>query len=122
MTVVDKEGESGDTCHIELDDCDAKLPIPPDDAVVTVRIGWHNEGQYEIFSGKAKDIESGFGRKHGGRRLWIDSYGANIYGDGASPTQRHWGEGAPPDKKEGEMVSLSQVGIRAQAHITFCQR
>lgn len=109
VTVCDKIGGSIDTCAIELDDRDARLEIPPDNQLVEVWIGWHNEGKYQIFEGFVKDVESGFSRKQGGRRLWIDATGVDVSGTGASPQQQTWGEGAPPGQAEGEMISLSQV-------------
>jgi len=71
VQVVDKEGAETDTCSIELDDRDARLHIPPDDAPVSVSLGWHRENFPVIFEGRVADVESGFGRSNGGRRLWI---------------------------------------------------
>jgi len=47
---------------------------------------------WEVFTGKVQSVESGFGRKHGGRRLWIDGYGAAMSGKGRTPMQMSWGK------------------------------
>jgi uncharacterized protein len=109
VTVVDKMGGSADTAAIELDDRDARLTIPPDNGTLQVWIGWHNEGQYLVFEGFVKEVESGFSRKQGGRRLWIDGRGVDTSGDATTPRQQTWGDGAPPGQAEGEKVPLSQV-------------
>jgi uncharacterized protein len=119
VTVVDKIGDSTDTCALELDDRDASLEIPgytttlADGTVTATKIevwlGWHSEGLYQLFEGTTHQIESGFGRKHGGRRLWIDAFGTALDGKGRTLMNMHWGEGAPPGQAIGDMVSLKTV-------------
>src|SRR5262249_49930740 len=62
----------------------------PDDVEVQIWLGWHSEGLYEVFTGKVQSVESGFGRKHGGRRLWVDAFGTAMSGKGRSVVAE-WG-------------------------------
>src|SRR5262245_10413964 len=119
VTVTDKEGEGTDHCAIELDDRDARLAVPADDVMLEVWLGWHTEGLYEVFTGKVQSVESGFGRKHGGRRLWVDGYGAAMSGKGRTPMQISWGKGAPPGQPMGEMISLKTVLEEAAKHAGY---
>jgi uncharacterized protein len=80
-------------CEIELDDRDGKLAIPPVDAPLMIKMGWRGEGSAVVWDGKVHDIESGFGRKQGGRRLWIHGLGAEMTGHGKSPRNDGMGEG-----------------------------
>lgn len=106
-----------DECHIELDDRDGKLAIPPDDATVQVRLGWSGQGPrvppvptnipaggpaelpYEasgmlaVFNGWVHSVECGFARRGGGRRMWIEAMGAPMKGHGKSVDSKTWGEG-----------------------------
>src|SRR5688500_7587214 len=61
-----------DEAKIELDDRDARLAIPPMDAPVRISFGWQNEGLYRVFTGFVQEVECGFSRKGGGRRMWLD--------------------------------------------------
>jgi len=108
VTVIDKEGGEVDTCSLELDDRNAQLAIPPDGAPVSVRLGWRSEGTRAVFDGVVSSVESGFSRKGGGRRLWIEATGADMKGPGKSPIQMSMGEGQPPDGP-AKMVSMSEV-------------
>ena len=126
-------------CHIELDDRNAELEIPPDAVKMTVSLGWAGEGprvpdqgrtsidtatkkergivikekfmaesvlqempwggpgMREIFSGNVSSCESGFGRRGGGRRLWIEATSGNVKGLVKEPQTGSWGEGQPTD-------------------------
>lgn len=95
-------------CEIELDDRDGSLPIPPINSPLQVEMGWVNEGTVLVWDGVVQDIEHGFGRKQGGRRMWVHGIGASMLGDGKSPMNNHWGAGAPPGKDEGTPVPISQ--------------
>jgi phage protein D len=119
VTVTDKEGEGTDHCAIELDDRDSRLAIPADDVMVQIWLGWHTEGLYEVFTGKVQSVESGFGRKHGGCRLWVDAYGTAMSGKGKSPMQMSWGEGAPPGQAMSKMIDLKTVLEQAAKHAGY---
>jgi phage protein D len=91
------------TCDIELDDRDARLPIPPLMSPVRVELGWTTESTFEVFNGVTQDVEHGFGRKQGGRRMWVHAMGTDfVGGQMKTPMQNSLGEGAPPGKEEGE--------------------
>src|SRR5262245_20807435 len=108
ITVTDKE-DSIDKAAIELDDRDAKLNIPPDAAPIQIWLGWHTEGVHLIFEGTVDSVESGFGRRQGGRRLWIDATGTAMKSAVKSPMTMTWGEGKPPGGGEGRTIPLKQV-------------
>lgn len=100
-------GTPSQNCEIELDDRDGTLPIPPILSRVDVALGWQAERMTGVFSGLIMDFEHGFGRKQGGRRMWVHADGANLLGKLKEPIQDSKGEGAPPGEKEGPMHSLS---------------
>lgn len=98
-----------DEAKIELDDRDGRLGIPGFDARVRVEFGWQNEAFYRVFTGFVQDVESGFSRKGGGRRLWIDCK-AFLLDQGVFDLQQwHKGEGAPPGQNEGKPIPLADV-------------
>jgi uncharacterized protein len=89
--------------ELEIDDRDAKLPIPPLIAPVRVLLGWARESMFKMFNGKIMDFEHGFGRKQGGRRMWVHAKGTDVLTTKLKqPMQLNLGEGAPPGKKEGQ--------------------
>jgi hypothetical protein len=103
------QGAVSNTMEIELDDRDASLPLPPLGTAgqVVAAIGWESESMVAIFEGFINDIEHGFGRQQGGRRLWIHCTSAPLHKPGLrTPIQDHMGEGAPPGKKEGPLKGL----------------
>ena len=122
-----------DECHIELDDRNAELQIPPDGAELQVCLGWMGEGPrlpdtgrssdaggqgvlimtepektqelawggpglVLVFDGWVTKVESGFGRRGGGRRLWIDGEGMNAKGLAKEKVQAAFGEGKKDDE------------------------
>lgn len=114
--VIDAGGVSY-SCDIELDDRDGRLPLPPLGLPVTVNLGWldvptqpaqtrTSEGLYTVYSGQVSSIEHGFGRKEGGRRLWVHCTGMGALSgtNMRTPMQEHMGEGAPPGMAAGTPV------------------
>jgi phage protein D len=139
VQVIDNLEGGMDECHIELDDRNAELQIPPDGAELQVAMGWAGEGprlfdsgrgtmgfqnlpqnflemtaqqkQQEakfggpgmvlVFDGWVTKTESGFGRRGGGRRLWIDAEGANSKGKVKETQQDSMGEGTEDDSAGG---------------------
>jgi hypothetical protein len=56
-------------------------------------------GMELVFDGKVSSIESGFGRRSGGRRVWIEATSGNVMGDAKEGKKQTWGEGTPDDSK-----------------------
>jgi Bacteriophage probable baseplate hub protein len=143
VQVIDTEG-AADECHIELDDRNAELIIPPDDVKLSVALGWAGEGprlfdsgrkskvggqgpilmtQKEIdtelrfggpglrivFDGWVKTVESGFGRRGGGRRLWITAKGHDDKGPVKEEQQQTMGEGKKEDGQDGKQIPLKDM-------------
>jgi uncharacterized protein len=93
-------------CDIELDDRDGRLPIPPWGAPVNVTLGWQG-GTSRTWNFKIVDIEHGFGRKQGGRRMWVHCWGIDLqFTLFKTPMQQHMGEGAPPGSEIGLPIEL----------------
>lgn len=100
-----------DKCMLELDDRNAELAVPPDEALIKIFLGWSNTGPrippiplepdkipgvadelpfgggglILTFTGIVMSIESGFARRGGGRRMWIEAHGGDTKNDGKSP-------------------------------------
>lgn len=106
-------GVSDYTAEIELDDRDARLPIPPLGAHVTIDMGWISENAYQVFNGTVQDVEHGFARKQGGRRMWIQCKGENHMGKGKDPMQDDTGEGAKSGENEGTPIKILDVLTKA---------
>jgi phage protein D len=98
-----------DEAHIEIDDRDGRIPIPPLYAPVQIALGWEHEGARVVFIGFISDIASSFGRKQGGRRLWVEAVSLNHNSGVKEPQQFSLGEGAPPGKQEGEKIPMSKA-------------
>jgi hypothetical protein len=97
------------TCEIELDDRDGRLPLPFLQAKVEVRIGWANERMFKMFHGVIQSIEHGFGRKQGGRRMWIHAQGWNMVSTRIKqPMDDNLGAGAKSGEKEGPKKGLDE--------------
>lgn len=88
-------------CEIEIDDRDAKLPLPPLQAAIEVYLGWSREELRNVFQGVISDFEHGFGRKQGGRRMWVRATGFDFLGTKIKePMSNILGEGAPPARRK----------------------
>ena len=61
-----------------------------------------------VFSGTVTEVESGFGRRGGGRRVWITGTSGNVLGKAKEPQQATLGTGKQTDSMEGEKVPLKQ--------------
>jgi phage protein D len=107
--VVILRADMYDEAHIEIDDRDGRLPIPPLYAPVEIALGWEHEGARIIFTGTISDIASSFGRKQGGRRLWVEATSVNPNSGVKEPAQFHLGEGAPPGQQEGQKIPFAQA-------------
>ena len=95
-------------CELEIDDRDGRLPLPPVLATLEVRLGWAREQMYRMYEGLIQSIEHGFGRKQGGRRMWIKATGWNMIGTRIKqPMDDNLGAGAPPGQRDGQMHPLT---------------
>jgi uncharacterized protein len=104
------------TCELELDDRDGTLPIPEIDSDLSISIGWRGEPNLVLWEGVIHDIEHGFGRKQGGRRMWIHGMGGTFLGKAKEPMYNSWGTGAPDGKEQGPNVAVSTVLKEAAGH------
>jgi hypothetical protein len=80
------------TAEIELDDRDGRLPIPPLAAPLHIEMGWAAENMSKVFTGYIKEVEHGFGRQAGGRRMWVHGISYNAAGVAKQPEQMSEGE------------------------------
>lgn len=94
---------------IELDDRDGRLEIPPLQATVVIELGWQSEEIYRVFNGYVDDVQHGFGRRLGGRRMFIHGISIDQTTNVKTPYQDHVGEGAPPGKMQGDPVPFAQA-------------
>lgn len=119
--IIDKV-EGVNTAALELDDRDARLGIPADESVIDIELGWSSEGprvpagaqdiageavtglatelpfggaggMTSVFKGVISSVESGFSRRGGGRRLWIEATGSNQKGNGKTNDHKIMGDG-----------------------------
>jgi hypothetical protein len=129
LQVIDSFQKGNDQCNIELDDSNGVLAIPPDGASLNIFLGWASEGprlfsagktpipslpgenkelpfggpgMCNIFSGIVTSVESGFGRRGGGRRLWIEGTGGDVKQLGKQIAKNNWGEGDKDDSGGGD--------------------
>lgn len=92
-----------DTASIELDDRDGRLAIPPPEVPIEVSLGWMNESMGLVWSGFVWDVESGFSRRGGARRLWIEAKGFDGYALKTTHFRCAWGDA------EGKEITLEEV-------------
>lgn len=108
MSVLVKDGPVWEAT-IELDDRDGRLDIPPFNSSLVIYLGWTSESSYRVFNGNISDIEHGFGRKLGGRRMTIHGLGYQQGSAVKTPFQDHAGEGAPPGKMQGDPIMFTEA-------------
>lgn len=92
-----------DTATIELDDRDGRLAIPPPKAKIEISLGWMNESLGLVWTGVVEEVESGFSRRGGARRLWLEAKGFDWYALKKAHFRAAWGDG------EGNEIPLEQV-------------
>ena len=92
------------TAEVELDDRDARIPIPPLGEDLVIALGWASEAMYVVFRAKIQDVEHGFDRKRGGRRMWVHGQGMAAHGPIKSPATDHLGMGAEPGQQLGQPI------------------
>jgi phage protein D len=124
VQVIDTFEGGMDKCNLELDDRNAELQIPPDGVGIAVLLGWAGEGprlfgqrahlteeelatelkfggpgMRLVFMGFVTSVESGFTRRGGGRRLWIEAEAVNTKGPGKQIQSQSYGEGKEDDSQ-----------------------
>ena len=62
---------------------------------------WGGPGMELLFNGWVSEVESGFGRRSGGRRVWITGTSGNVAGLAKEANNETSGEGQPEDKSAG---------------------
>ena len=95
VEVIDRLDEY-DEASIELDDRDASLAIPPPRSPVQISLGWESEGSILVFDGFIVQVESGFNRAQGGRRMWIEAKSGIMTGPERDNQLRSFGQGDAP--------------------------
>ena len=136
VQIIDTLEGGHDEVHIELDDRNAELQLPPDNVMIQVALGWAGEGprlpdrgrsarelaiadatraiggerelpwggpgMELLFDGWVSSVESGFGRRSGGRRVWIEGTSGNVAGLAKQGDTKTWGEGDAEDKSSSK--------------------
>lgn len=126
ISVLVKDGPEWEAT-VELDDRNGQLDIPPFEASLDIYMGWTSENSYRVFNGWISDIEHGFGRKLGGRRMTIHGFAYKQSSMVKTPFQDHAGDGAPPGQMQGTPIPFAQAasqfggngGISVSAGPTF---
>src|SRR4029077_17284444 len=62
-----------------------------------------------VFDGWVKEVESGFGRRVGGRRLWITAKGHDDKGRAKEIQKQTMGEGKKEDGQDGQQIPLKDM-------------
>ena len=107
ISVRISDGNPEKNCEIEIDDRDGLMPIPPLVASVQVNLGCAREQMRKTFNGKIMEFEHGFGRKQGGRRMWVHASGTNTLTTKLKqPMQDNIGEGAKAGEKDGPPIPM----------------
>ena len=88
------------TAEIEIDDRDARLPIPPVTTPIEIQLGWINERSGLLFRGFTMDVEYSDARQ-GGRHMTVHCSGIDFTNKIKEPGSDNLGEGAPPGANEG---------------------
>lgn len=134
VNVIDTMSES-DRCAIELDDRDGKLPIPENNKDIIVRLGWAGSGPpanvvgataggggggelgwegtglKRVFVGGVSSVESGFARRGGGRRLWVEGSSMFLLDKGKEAMNKTWGDGDLQDHLKQALEGKSSGGF-----------
>ena len=81
-----------------------------------VELRYGGPGMQTVFSGVVSSVESGFGRRGGGRRVWIEATSGNVLGTGKEGFINTWGKGKENDASgTAEKIPLMKVLTEAFA-------
>jgi len=80
---------------------------------------WEASGMQAVFNGTVDSVESGFSRRGGGRRMWIEAKSGDLKGKGKSVLQKSFGEGEDGKSSGMKMENIIQdaaksIGMTAQ--------
>lgn len=95
------------SAEIEIDDRDARLPIPPVGTYIEIQLGWINERSGLLFRGKTMDLEYSDARQ-GGRHMTVHAFGIDFTNAIKQPGHDNLGEGAPPGQNDGITHTLAE--------------
>ena len=97
------------TAEIEIDDRDARLPIPPLRAPIDISLGWDAEGSVLSFQGEVQDIEYSDARGGGGRHMTVHCRAQNAVGNKAKePGSDNVGDGPPSGQNVGKLIGMDE--------------
>ncbi|MDQ0314866.1 phage late control D family protein [Amorphus orientalis] len=107
LEVVDKDGESADTCALELDDTDGQVKLPPKGASVSVGLNG-----VTVFQGTVDRVRSR-GAKGGGRTLSVGAKGLDIRSKVKEPLSFHMDDASLQEflAKAGKLAGLAGVKV-----------
>ena len=74
------------------------IPISPEE--LEQEQPWGGPGMELLFAGVVSEVESGFGRRSGGRRVWITATSGNVMGMAKQAKEGSWGAGKPTDSSD----------------------
>jgi hypothetical protein len=95
------------TAEIEIDDRDARLPIPPYNADVSIYIGWVAEATYVNFKGVIVDLEYSDARQ-GGRHMTVHCRADSLNTKMKEPGSDNVGDGPPPGENVGKTIPVNE--------------
>ena len=74
--------------------------------MATGEMPWGGPGMAVVFSGSVSSVEFGFGRRGGGRRVWIEGTSSNVMAKGKEVQHTNTGAGTPDDSSEQSGVEI----------------
>lgn len=112
IRVSDRAGASSDAATIELDDREGQIVFPPLGALISISLGWENEGIAVVFSGKADGIRSRRSRGQG-QTVTISAKGIDSAGSPKAPQQRHFDDKSIKDMltEAGKDAGVTDVRV-----------
>ena len=114
ITIVLYYGGDRPTCDILLDDRDATLRVPGNEAPIVIYLGWRDGEATIVFTGQTSEIESACFRKGGGRTLSVIGAGHSEISKIKSPVRFNMGDGVGEDipLKDFLEKAAEQAGVK----------
>ena len=125
LSIIDPSGGVSSQARLELDDRLGQIKIPEGADRIVIELGWPHEGSFNVFDGRAADVESR-GQKNGGRILCINAQGQDLI-KGKSKTPMRWSLGdGTQDATLGDALQkaagLAGLAIRIDPQIAAIKR